>query len=86
VTDAGPIDADAYVVALGCYSTQILRPIGVSVPVYPVKGYSLTVPVIEPARSPVSTVMDETTRSRSRGLVNAFALVARRKSRATIWL
>jgi D-amino-acid dehydrogenase len=60
VTDRGRVTADAYVVALGSYSTALLRPLGVFVPVYPVKGYSLTLPVAEEAAAPVSTVMDET--------------------------
>jgi D-amino-acid dehydrogenase len=34
--------ADAYVVALGSYSPLLLRPIGVRIPVYPLKGYSIT--------------------------------------------
>lgn len=54
------VTADAYVVALGTQSTQLLRPLDISLPVYPVKGYSLTVPVTDSASSPVSTVMDET--------------------------
>src|SRR4029077_13751835 len=37
--------ADAYVIALGSYSPVLLRPIGVSIPVYPVKGYSITLPL-----------------------------------------
>ena len=37
--------ADAYVVALGSYSPLLLRPIGISIPVYPVKGYSVTLPL-----------------------------------------
>jgi len=41
-------------------TTALLRPLGVAVPVYPVKGYSLTLPVTEEAGAPVSTVMDET--------------------------
>ena len=35
--------ADAYVVALGSYSPLVLRPLGISIPVYPVKGYSITI-------------------------------------------
>jgi D-amino-acid dehydrogenase len=58
-TSAGPMTADAYVVALGSYSPRLLRPLGISVPVYPVKGYSITVPVRDPDGAPVSTVMDE---------------------------
>ena len=59
-TDRGRVTADAYVVAMGSYSPALLRPLGVAVPVYPVKGYSLTLPVTEEAGAPVSTVMDET--------------------------
>ncbi|MBL6457847.1 D-amino acid dehydrogenase [Belnapia sp. T6] len=59
-TGQGRFTADGYVVALGSYSTALLRPLGVQVPVYPVKGYSLTLPVTEEAAAPVSTVMDET--------------------------
>jgi len=59
-TDAGPLTADAYVVALGSYSPLMLRSLGIAVPVYPVKGYSLTIPITEAAKAPESTVMDET--------------------------
>ncbi len=59
VTDRGKLQADAYVVALGSYSPQLLRPIGISLPVYPVKGYSLTIPITSPDAAPESTVMDE---------------------------
>ncbi len=60
LTDRGPVQADAVVVALGSYSPLLLKPLGISLPVYPVKGYSLTIPIVDPARSPESTVMDET--------------------------
>lgn len=45
---------------LGSYSRQLMQALGLDVPVYPVKGYSLTVPVINSAAAPISTVMDET--------------------------
>lgn len=51
---------DACVVALGSDTPALLAPLGIRVPVYPVKGYSLTVPVRDEAASPVSTVLDET--------------------------
>jgi D-amino-acid dehydrogenase len=51
--------ADAYVVALGSYSTQLLSGI-VKIPVYPLKGYSITAPIVDAAKAPVSTVLDET--------------------------
>jgi len=59
-TSQGSISADAYVMALGSYSPRMLRPLGIRLHVYPVKGYSITVPVRNDASSPVSTVMDET--------------------------
>ena len=59
-TGAGPVDADAYVLALGSYSPLLARPLGLDLPVYPVKGYSITVPIADPAGAPESTVMDET--------------------------
>ena len=58
-TSAGVLRADAYVVALGSWSPPLLRPLGISIPVYPVKGYSITVPIADPDAAPVSTVMDE---------------------------
>ncbi len=59
-TSQGVINADHYVVALGSYSKSILSPIGIDIPVYPVKGYSLTLPVINEQQAPKSTIMDET--------------------------
>ena len=56
----GPIAADAWVMALGSYSPIWLRKIRVHIPVYPVKGYSITVPIADAEGAPVSTVMDET--------------------------
>jgi D-amino-acid dehydrogenase len=58
-TSAGLLRADAYVVALGSWSPLLLRPLGIVIPVYPVKGYSITVPIADPLAAPVSTVMDE---------------------------
>ncbi len=54
------LTADAYLVALGSHSPLLLGPIGVRIPVYPVKGYSITVPIVDAAGAPESTVMDET--------------------------
>jgi D-amino-acid dehydrogenase len=59
VTSQGELQADAYVVALGSWSQQLLRAVDIAIPVYAVKGYSITVPVREEAAAPVSTVMDE---------------------------
>lgn len=54
------IEGDHYVVAFGSYSTAFLKPLGIDIPVYPLKGYSLTVPITNPDMAPISTVMDET--------------------------
>ena len=58
-TSEGTMRADSYVVALGSWSRQLLRGIDIAIPVYAVKGYSITVKVAEEAGAPVSTVMDE---------------------------
>jgi D-amino-acid dehydrogenase len=52
--------ADRYVVALGSYSRDLLSGLGLNIPVYPVKGYSLTIPIVDEALAPQSTVLDET--------------------------
>ncbi|KRG84657.1 amino acid dehydrogenase [Stenotrophomonas daejeonensis] len=51
--------ADQYVVALGSYSPLLLAPLGLRLPVYPLKGYSLTLPITDPALAPTSTILDE---------------------------
>ncbi|SIT40170.1 D-amino acid dehydrogenase, small subunit [Paraburkholderia ribeironis] len=53
------VRADSFVVALGSYSTQFLAGL-VKIPVYPLKGYSITAPIVNEAAAPVSTVLDET--------------------------
>jgi D-amino-acid dehydrogenase len=58
-TSTGLLQADAYVLALGSWSPRLVRTLGISLPVYPVKGYSITVPITNPDAAPVSTVMDE---------------------------
>lgn len=60
LTNRGRETADAVVCALGSYSTQLMRELGHHIPVFPVKGYSITVPIVDPAYAPVSTIMDET--------------------------
>ena len=58
-TGGGMVTADSYLLALGSHSTAMLRPLGLPIPVYPVKGYSITVPITDPAQAPESTLMDE---------------------------
>jgi D-amino-acid dehydrogenase len=54
------LTADRYVLAAGSFSPQLLAPLGLRIPVYPVKGYSITVPITDVKGAPESTVMDET--------------------------
>jgi D-amino-acid dehydrogenase len=56
----GRVTGDAYVCALGSYAPKMLNPVGIRLPVYPVKGYSVTLPVTNDAKAPQSTIMDET--------------------------
>lgn len=58
-TDAGLLQADAYVVACAAASVPLVKPLGLDLPVYPVKGYAITVPVSDAAAAPRSGVMDE---------------------------
>lgn len=53
-------EADRYVCALGSFSRPAMAALGLDLPVYPVKGYSLTVPIINSDAAPVSTIIDET--------------------------
>ncbi|KVH43971.1 D-amino acid dehydrogenase [Burkholderia diffusa] len=53
------VRADAYVVALGSYSTSFVSNL-MKIPVYPLKGYSITAPIVDETAAPVSTVLDET--------------------------
>ena len=59
-TSEGRFTADTFVLALGSYSPHLAKPLGLDLPVYPVKGYSITAPIVDETRAPVSTVMDET--------------------------
>ncbi len=60
MTSQGDMKADAFVMSMGSYSPLFLKPLGVKIPVYPVKGYSITMPILDAAGAPESTVMDET--------------------------
>lgn len=52
-------NADAYVLALGSFSPQIAKTAGVSLDIYPVKGYSLTLPVLDASKAPTISLTDE---------------------------
>ncbi len=59
-TSKGVIRGDTYLLALGSHSPLLARQVGVLLPIYPVKGYSITLPVADPDSAPVSTLLDET--------------------------
>ena len=60
-TSAGPIKADAFVLAAGSYSPHLARQAGLHLPIYPVKGYSITAPVNDPDQAPRTGGLDEGT-------------------------
>ena len=51
--------ADAYVLALGSYSPLLTRPVGLDLPIYPAKGYSATIPIVDPAKAPTVSITDD---------------------------
>jgi D-amino-acid dehydrogenase len=60
MTSEGMLTADAFVLAMGSHSPALAAPFGMKLPVYPVKGYSITAAITDETRAPLSTVMDET--------------------------
>jgi len=50
-TSHGLVDADATIVCLGSWSPAVLRPLGIDIPVYPTRGYSVTLEPGEQAAS-----------------------------------
>ncbi|MDX1594909.1 MAG: D-amino acid dehydrogenase [Gammaproteobacteria bacterium] len=58
-TAEGPLDCEAVVLSAGSHSAALVRPLGIDLPVYPVKGYSVTLPVIEPAAAPEVSLTDD---------------------------
>ena len=59
MTSAGPLKADAYVLALGNYAPMLVAPLGIRLPVYPLKGYSITVPIRDRGSTTRAAIMDE---------------------------
>jgi D-amino-acid dehydrogenase len=51
--------ADAYVACLGSYTPVVLKPLGLNLPVYPAKGYSITIPLEEGSEAPVVSLTDD---------------------------
>lgn len=58
-TDKGPIAGDRFVLSLGSYSPFPAKTIGLTLPIFPVKGYSLTLPVKDPSNAPSRAGVDE---------------------------
>jgi D-amino-acid dehydrogenase len=59
VTDRGDFKGDAYVLAMGSYAPLLARRIGVRLPIYPIKGYSLTIPIGNRPHPPNVASVDE---------------------------
>jgi len=58
-TDRGPVKGDVFVVALGSYSPRLLKSVDLSLPIYPAKGYSVTLPVIDDAMAPKVSITSQ---------------------------
>ncbi|NDF13023.1 MAG: D-amino acid dehydrogenase [Proteobacteria bacterium] len=58
-TSKGILKADAYVMAAGSYSALLLKQVGIKIPVYPMKGYSISVPLKEGDPVPECSVTDQ---------------------------
>lgn len=58
-TDAGKLTADAYIPTLGSYVPLILKSLGLRLPIYPAKGYSVTIPVGEQDEAPFVSLIDD---------------------------
>ena len=56
---ARTLSADAVVVACGSYTPLLLKPLGINVPIYPGKGYSATLPILQPDKAPVVSTIDD---------------------------
>jgi D-amino-acid dehydrogenase len=59
LTDRGPFAGDAYVLALGAESPILAHKLGVRLPIYPIKGYSLTIPIGAARTPPTIACLDE---------------------------
>lgn len=61
MTSAGEIQGECFVLAAGSYSPHLARSAGLHLPIYPIKGYSLTLPVLDPDQAPQTGGLDEGT-------------------------
>lgn len=60
IIDGKKETADQYVVCLGAFTPKFIKPLGLNAPIYPMKGFSITVPITNHEMAPVSTILDET--------------------------
>ena len=60
VTDRDRYTPDAVVLALGSYSANLVKPLGLDLPIYPAKGYSISVEIEQPDAAPTVSITDET--------------------------
>lgn len=61
-TSRGHFATNHIVLACGPWTSRLAKPLRLVVPIYPVRGYSLTAPIVEASHAPISTVLDETTK------------------------
>lgn len=63
VTDAEgrfqQIRGDAYVLAMGSFSPLLVEPLGIRLPIYPAKGYSVTMPVADASKAHEVSLTDD---------------------------
>ncbi len=58
-TDKGDIHADAFLVCLGSYSPLMLAPLGIKLPIYPCKGYSISIDTTGYSGAPETALIDD---------------------------
>lgn len=58
-TDKGLMKADAYVACLGAAAPKLLHPLGIKLPIYPMKGYSISIPIADDAEAPTVGITDQ---------------------------
>ena len=56
VTDKGDVEGDVFIMSLGSYSPLLLKPLGLNLPIYPAKGYSVTLPILDDEAAPQMSI------------------------------
>jgi D-amino-acid dehydrogenase len=57
-TSQGILQADACVITAGAATPALCEPLGIRLPIYPIKGYSLTVPILHPSQVAKCSITD----------------------------